>query len=175
VVLTAVVTLRAAWHVNRAEQAELDGVDGMLALVAPGTRLLTLEFERGSRFADGSPWINVGALHRLKGGGVTYPSFAEVPHWPVHFRPESQPPRIPGRSDDWHPCEFRNSVDGPYYDYVLVRGRVDTLRHEPSGPRWQLLALSYQERSAPWALFKKVPGGEVSGRADLGPCAPEGR
>jgi hypothetical protein len=170
--ITSVVGVHAAVQVHAAERAELAGVDDLLGRVAPGARLLSLEFDRESAFAQFPPWTKVGALHRLKGGGVASVSFAEVPHWPIHFRPESRPPGLPGRDLEWYPCDFRNTVDGPYYDYVLVRGQIDPFRDDPPGPRWRLLGRAVQERAPAWTLFERASGPDVPAlAADPGPCA----
>ncbi len=170
--VTGVVAVHAAVEVRAAERAELGGVDALLARASPGARLLTLEFARESAFAQFPPWTKVGALHRLRGGGVASVSFAEVPHWPIHFRPESRPPHLPGRDLEWQPCEFRNAVDGPYFDYVLVRGPIDPFRDTPPGPRWRLVGVAVEQRAPRWALFGKADGPDVPAvSVDRGPCA----
>ena len=45
----------------------------------------------------------------------------------------------------------RNDLDGLYYDYVLVHGRVDPFARPLPGPRW--LPLS---REGDWALYEKA-------------------
>jgi hypothetical protein len=170
--LTGVVAVHAAVQVHAAERAELAGVDALLGRVSPGARLLALEFDRESAFSQFPPWTKVGALHRLRGGGVASVSFAEVPHWPIHFRPGSRPPGLPGRDLEWHPCDFRNGVDGPYYDYVLVRGPIDPFRDDPPGPRWRLVGRAAQQRAPAWALFERSGGPEAPVLAgDAGPCS----
>ena len=46
--------------------------------------------------------------------------------------------------------EFRNDVDGRYYDYLLVRGFTDPFAGAGSGPTWHVLA-----RSGGWMLYGK--------------------
>jgi hypothetical protein len=164
--IDALVSVEAAVQVRRAERDEVAGIDDLFAQVTPGARLLELDFETRSRFAAEAPWIHLGALHRLRGGGVASTSFSEVPHWPLQFRPESRPPSMSGRSLEWRPCKFRNSFDGPYYDFVLVRGQVDPFRDTPPGPRWTLAG-----RAGDWALYAKQGGEDVTAtRPDVGPC-----
>jgi hypothetical protein len=173
--VTAGVAGHAALQIRSAERGEIAGLDELLAHVTPGARVLSLEFDRDSHFGRFPPWTKVGALHRLRGGGVASESFAEVPHWPIRFRPETQPPQLPGRDLEWHPCEFRNSVDGPYFDFVLVRGAIDPFRYEPRGPTWRMVGRALEPLGPPWTLFEKVPGAaEIDAGPDPGPCAPHG-
>lgn len=171
--VTACVAGHAVLQVRGAERDELAGVDALLAKVSPGARLLSLEFSRDSSFTQFPPWTKVGALHRLRGGGVASVSFAEVPHWPIHFRPELQPPQVPGRDLEWHPCEFRNSFDGPYFDYVLVRGDIDPFGYAPPGPTWRRLERAVERRGPPWTLFERMAGPTAAVVSpDPGPCSP---
>ena len=172
VLLTAGVVGHAFIQMRGAERGEIAGLDDLLAQVTPGARLLSLQFDRDSRFATFPPWTKVGALHRLRGGGVASVSFAEVPHWPIHYRPESRPPGGPGRDLEWHPCAFRNSIDGPYFDYVLTRGAIDPFGYGPPGPAWKLLGRAVQKDGPSWSLFKKVGSEAVkAAETDRGPCA----
>jgi hypothetical protein len=171
--LVGATAAHAAWEVHAAERAEIAGIDELLRRVRPGSRLLTLEFDRGSAFVQFPPWTKVGALHRLRGGGVASESFAQVPHWPVHYLPAARPPSIPGRDLEWHPCAFRNSFDGPYFDYVLVRGTTDPFRTAPPGPAWRRVE-RLEEQGPPWQLFERVPGEATDSHAlDPGPCGPD--
>ncbi len=167
-VLSCGIDVQAAVQLHRAKRVEIDGIDALLAKVAPGSRLVTLDFVGQSRFTAFSPWIHLGALHRLRGGGVASVSFAEVPHWPLPFRPEARPPSVPGRALEWEPCRFRNALDGPYFDYVLVRGGVDPFRTEPPGPRWHLAGTT-----GSWSLYeKRADAAPVPPGPDHGPCMP---
>jgi hypothetical protein len=164
--LSLVLSAEATTRVRDADRSEMSGFDGLMARIPPGAPLLTLEFVRTSAYHDFAPWLHAGAYHRLSGGGVASYSFAEVPHWPIHFRPEAQPPRAHALALESDPCAFRNAEDGPYYAYVLVRGGVDPFQSTPPGPRWKLVA-----REGDWALYEKLPGPEVPARADdPGPC-----
>lgn len=166
--VTLALSAEAAVRVWRADRAEMAGFDQLIDRATPGAPLLALEFDRGSAFADFSPWLHAAAYHRLRGGGVASYTFAELPHWPIHFRPEARPPRAHAHEIEWNPCVFRNAVDGVYYSYVLVRGSVDPFARATSGPRWQLV-----DRAADWSLFERVPGQRLAGDSeDLGPCAP---
>jgi hypothetical protein len=164
--LSAAVSVEAAVEVHRADSTEAAGLDEVLAQVAPGARLLTLDFVRASAYSALPPWIHAGALHRLRGGGVASPSFSEVPHWPIRFRLDDRPPQVPGRFLEWQPCRYRNALDGEYFDSVLVRGTVDPFRESPPGPAWRQTA-----RAGDWALYGKVPGVRVPANGiDHGPC-----
>ena len=95
-------------------------------------------------------------------------SFTRIRHWPIRDRPAF---------DDTHrplfwtlaPCSFRNAIDGPSTDYLLVRGPRDIFRGHPQGPQWRLLD---QERE--WWLYERELGeewGQAGDRPDMGPCA----
>ena len=164
--LAGAVSVEAAVEVYRADRAEASGIDDMLALVSPGSRLLTLDFVTVSAYSALPPWFHIGALHRLRGGGVASVSFSEVPHWPFRFRPGQDPPHVPGRSLEWQPCRFRNALDGPYFDYVLARGHVDPFRESPPGPAWRQAG-----HAGDWALYGKIPGVQIPATgSDQGPC-----
>jgi hypothetical protein len=164
--LSVAVALEAGVQVRRADRTEAAGLDDMLALVPPGARLVTLDFERVSATSALPPWIHAGALHRLRAGGVASVSFSEVPHWPIQFRPGQQPPEVAGRYLEWQPCRYRNTLDGEYFDTVLVRGRVDPFRAAPAGPAWRA-----QGHAGDWAVYAKVPGVRVPASGpDPGPC-----
>jgi hypothetical protein len=166
-IVTFAVAADAAIQIRGAERDEVAGIDELLAEVPAGARLLTLDFAPRSPHVAVAPWIHLGALHRLRGGGVASVSFAELPHWPIQFRPEWLPPTVVGRSLEWEPCRFGNTTDGRYYDHLLVHGRDDPFRGEPpAGPRWTRVDV----RGA-WAVYAKVDGPEVPAEgADRGLC-----
>gem|GEM_PF-871974 len=156
----------AAFEVRACERDELGDIDEVLSHAAPGSTLLTLEFDRGSSHLHFPPMLHEGAYHRVRGGRMAGPSFAELPHWPLRYKDEAAPPKKPAF---WEldPCQFRNASEGPYYDYVLVRGEHEPFRDAPPGPVFRLVARTKHHR-----LYAKAPGetwGEW-GVADLGPC-----
>ena len=111
-------------------------------------RLLTLVFLASSKHVLISPFVHFGAYYRARYGGVAGFSFSELPHWPVTYRPELAPPKKKITFWDWNPCMFRNSTDGAYYDYVLVRGDVDPFLNAPPGSRWRTIGMSKD-----WLLY----------------------
>jgi hypothetical protein len=152
----------------RAARAELGDLDAVVAAIPPGARLLTITFDPRSRITHVFPWAHVGAYHRVRAGGVSGFSFSELHHWPIHYKPEEHPPVKPGAMWDFHPCSFRNAIDGPYYDYVLVRGTIDPFRDEPEGPVFRRVL----ERP-PMTLYQKAPGTWAAAeQPDNGPCPP---
>jgi hypothetical protein len=143
------VAASAAVHV-RAFQQEVNGFEPVLAQARPGRRLFSMIFEQRSDVARFIPYHHFGSYYRARLGGVAEPSFANLPQSPVRYRPEvAPPPRAP--SWEWDPTTFRNELDGAYYDYVLVRGKVDSFAPLPPGPTWRLAA-----REGRWALFEKA-------------------
>ena len=66
-----------------------------------------------------------------------------------------------------NPCLYRNAEDGPYYDYVLVKGRIDPFRDAPPGPVFRLV-----DQVKDFRLYAKAPGETWPAwpAADRGPC-----
>jgi hypothetical protein len=156
----------------RAAQTEVGDFDRVLAAIPPGARLVSLHFQLDSRATHLPSWAHIGAYHRARGGGMSEPSFSVLPHWPLHFRPASAPP-VKSR-DHWEarPCLYRNTIDGNYYDYVLVRGNVDPFRMRPPGPSWTPIVREQQ-----WTLYEKSSAQSAPDDAllavvppDRGPC-----
>jgi hypothetical protein len=139
-VLTTVSAINAAVQIHGSQQ-ELGDLDAVLSEIRPGSRVLALHFARESAYTHSAPWVHVLGLHRTRRGGVASMSFAEMSHWPIQYRPEAHPPKKSVTFWDFEPCRFRNSEDGPYYDYVVTRGAVDPFANEPPGPRWRELPL----------------------------------
>ena len=102
-----------------------------------------------------------------RAGGVSEPSFSVLGHWPIHFRSAAAPPSKPEAFWEFSPCAFRNTTDGPYFDYVLVRGRVDPFADAPPGPVFMPIL-----RESDWTLYAKVTNAESppDSAPDEGPC-----
>lgn len=150
------------------EREEASHFDQVLRNLPPGKRLLTLVFHLPSEHVIITPFVHFGAYYRARYGGVAGFSFSELPHWPVIYRPELAPPKKDVTFWDWNPCLFRNSKDGPYYDFVLVRGDVDPFADEPAGPRWRIIGVAKD-----WVLYEKTGAPYVVGGDDRGPCPDE--
>lgn len=168
----AVVTLAGA--VNdareiRLAQHEIGDFDRVLDAIPRGSRVLSLHFRIASQRTHFPSWIHAAAHHRARNGGVTEPSFAVLGHWPLHYRAGAAPPEKDVDFWEFDPCAFRNATDGPYYDRVLVRGRIDPFRDAPPGPAWTKVLVEKD-----WTLFARVPGAEIpaSSSPDRGPCVP---
>lgn len=143
---------------------EVAGLDEVLDAMRPGTSVVSLQFDTRLSLAHVDPYPFVASYHRTRGGGLASYSFSELAHWPLQYRPGRAPPSKPGL---WvyHPCTYRNDVDGAAYDYVLVGGAIDPFRGEPSGPAWREL-----RRSGSFTLYGRDGDRRWTG-ADLGPCA----
>ncbi len=152
----------------RFEREEASHFDLVLRNLPPGRRLLTLVFHTPSEHVIITPFVHFGAYYRARYGGVAGFSFSELPHWPVTYRPELAPPKKDVTFWDWNPCLFRNSKDGPYYDFVLVRGDVEPFVDEPAGPRWRVIGVAKD-----WVLYEKTASPYAAGD-DRGPCPDAG-
>jgi len=156
--------------VRRAEREELGDVDRLIDRIPPGARVLTLPVHLTSRHTHWPPWVFVGSYHLARAGGEAEMSFTRIRHWPIRDLAAYDDSRRPLF---WTlaPCTFRNAIDGPGVDYLLVRAPQDVLRGHPAGPRWRRID---QERE--WTLYEREPGATWPGtadRADPGPCASE--
>jgi hypothetical protein len=132
----------------RAFQAEVGPFDEVLAQTQPGKRLLALIYDRGSSVAGFAPFLHFGSYYRARSGGIAEFSFSELPQSPLRYREGVVPPRRPPRWE-WMPDTFRNDRDGPFYDYLLVRGNADPVSNAP-GPHWTLVS-----RGGPWRLWAR--------------------
>jgi hypothetical protein len=147
--LAGFVSAGLAANQVRAFTAEVDGFDRVLSAARPGERLIALVYDRGSGAARFSPYLHFGSYYRARGGGVAAFSFAELPQAPLRYREATAPPFHPAHWE-WEPWQFRNATDGAYFDYVLVRGRVDPFARAGPGPAWHLVA-----REGLWSLYAK--------------------
>lgn len=145
---------------------ELGDLDAVLDAMPAGARLLSLNFDPRSSTTHYFPWGHVGAYHRVRGGGVAGFSFSELKHWPIHYRASAAPPVKAGALWDLPACSFRNSVDGAYYDFVLVRGKVDPFVSAPEGSVFRPVVVT-----PPMTLYRKESGVWPHGETtDDGPC-----
>jgi hypothetical protein len=151
-------------EVRRTAREELGDVDRLIDRVPAGARLLTLPFQAASVHTHWPPWNFIGSYHVARTGGIAALSFADLKHWPIHHHADDTPPAKPHPFWTFAPCLFRNTVDGAYYDYVLVRGAVDPFAG-PSGPRWKAV-----DHEREWTLYERTGEAGVSG-PDEGPCA----
>jgi hypothetical protein len=170
--LTAANSAREIRRVARETVADLDQV---LGAMRPGTRVAMLNFERSSPRTHFWPYIFAGSYHRARGGAVASYSFAELPHWPVHYARGEAPPDH-GPFWAFRPCAYRYREDGAYYDYVLVQGQVDMFdgRQGSLGPLFVPVA-----RAGTFVLYEKADGPAPqreaeAAEADHGPCRARG-
>lgn len=164
----SLVTAANAFVETRAlVREEAAGVTALFAHTTPGSRLVSLPFDAGSNRVHFPPFIHMGAYHRVVHGGVASYSFSELAHWPLHYREGRAPPTKPQSFWSLNPCLYRNAEDGPYYDYVLVKGRVDPFRDAPPGPVFRLV-----DQVKDFRLYAKAPGETWPAwpAADRGPC-----
>lgn len=115
-------------------RADLGDVDALLAKIPAGARVVTLSFEGEPTVTHLAPYLHIGSYHRVRRGGVASFSFSELQHWPLHFRDDARPPPKNVVFWDSVPCSYKNTVDGVYYDAVIVLGDHDPFAHAPPGP-----------------------------------------
>jgi hypothetical protein len=159
----------AAFEMRAIEREKVGRLDDVLAAMKPNTRVVMLNFDRASPRTHFWPYIFAGSYHRAGGGSVASYSFAELPHWPVHYARGSAPPQH-GPFWCFHPCAYRYRVDGAFYDYALVQGPVDPWdgRQRALGPLFVPVA-----RAGAFTLYEKADGPPAEGATDepdRGPC-----
>ena len=160
---TVVHVANAAWAIRTLAAREVAGLDEVLGAMRPGTSVVSLQFDPRRSLAHVDPYPFVASYHRARGGGIASYSFSDLVHWPVQYRSGMAPPTKPGL---WiyHPCSYRNAVDGPHYDYVLVGGEVEPFRLAPEGPAWRLI-----KTAGAYSLYERDGTTRWTG-PDLGPC-----
>jgi hypothetical protein len=149
-------------EIRRASREELGDVDRLIDRVPPDARLLTLQFHAPSSHTHWPPWNFLGSYHTARTGGVAGMSFAELRHWPIHQRASDAPPPKPLPFWTLTPCLYRNTIDGPHYDYALVRGPLDPFAKH--GPTWRVV-----DAEREWKLYERVDLADTDA-ADEGPC-----
>jgi hypothetical protein len=160
------------------ETEEAARLDILLKRLPAGKRLLSLVFDPASRHAIIPPFVHAGAYYRARYGGIASFSFSELPHWPVRYRPEAAPPKKHVVFWDYAPCLFRNTEDGPHYDFVLVRGDVDPFESDPPGPstgRWPSRASGSSSRAPPIRRARRPRASSIAARAPLPRTPPVSR
>jgi hypothetical protein len=156
----------AIHEVRRIEGEEIGRMSSILDRIPSGSKVLTLPFHVTSPRTHWAPWSFVGAYVRSRRGGISSFSFTELPHWPIHYREGAEPPSKP-IFWTFNACGYRNEVDGPYYDFLVVRGNVDPFRDAPPGPVFRRV-----DADREFVLYERVPGATnpAWAVADRGPC-----
>ena len=164
---TVVFAVNATLEMRALAREQMTDFDAILASMRPGTRLVTLRFANRATRTHFDPYPFAGSYHRANGGGVASYSFSDLPHWPVHYTSEARPPQKTVPLWIYAPCAYRNAIDGPYYDYVLVSGGLDPFADQPAGPVFREV-----RRVGEFVLYERAPGEAWTGdRGRDGPCA----
>jgi hypothetical protein len=123
-VLAASSTLNVCQHFIRFERDEVGNIEGAIAAMKPGMRVVGLIFDRASTIVDDAPFVHYVSYYQAEKGGVVQFSNSGALYWPVRFRPGHYPP--PGAKPfvgwEWFPERVTIQEIFPYYDYVLSRG-----------------------------------------------------
>jgi hypothetical protein len=145
------------------EREDANGLAEVLAKVRQGSSVVSLNFERTSGTTYVAPYIYEGSIPAAEHGGSVSFYFASLPHWSIRYKEGAAPPR---HRPFWvfSPCEFRNRVDGAFFDAVIVRGPVDPFATEPQGPVFTKVA-----EAGRYKLFQRDEARTFTG-PDRGPC-----
>jgi hypothetical protein len=164
--LSLAASINVVHEVRAFERDEVGSFDELLRQLPHGRRLLSLNFQPRSTHVNANPFGYFGSYYRARYGGVASFSFNEVPHWPVQYRADQRPPGQPATGVSWgNPCMFRNSRDGAYFDYLLVRGDRDPIAEAPPGPTWELIG-----SARAFHLYRRVLGESRPGEEDHTLC-----
>ena len=147
----------AAYEVRAFEREEVGNFDDLLRRMPRGSRLLSLDYAGYSTRANANVLLHYGSYYRARYGGIASFSFSEMPHWPVHYRPEWLPPNPMTWGD---PRAFDNARDGDYFDFVLTHGDVLPFAESPPGPEWEIAGVARTFR-----LYRKVRGSAERARS----------
>ena len=149
------LTLATAWtHTARLQrfEAEVGPLEAALEPLPPGSKLMTLVFDKYSRVVTWPAFLHVSQYALATRGGVAEFSFVNFTKSPIHYVESEAPPRLPARFE-WTPERYDHRTWGTYYDHVLVRGpaaRAEALFRR-GGP-----AMREVVRAGPWTLFARV-------------------
>jgi hypothetical protein len=165
---TLVMSVASAIEIRQCDDEEAAGLDELLARIPVGANVISINFDKSSRHAQFAPWLYAGSYHRIRRGGVASFSFTSLGHWPMRYVDGGAPPAKKDPFWALDPCVFRNAEDGPFYDFVLVRGSTLPFRDEPPGPRFRFVA-----SASGFSLYEKTtePPWPAWASPDLGPCA----
>lgn len=131
-------------------QSEVGGLDAIMQRIAPGSRTMTLVFDRDSAMVHWPVFIHSSQYVVASRGGVAEFSFCNFTKSPIRFAPQTAPPANPVRFE-WQPETWDWPSQRDYWDYVLVRGEHDT------NVIWKgtagLLKVATEDR---WTLYGRV-------------------
>ncbi len=166
-IATVAFAVNATVQIRALAREQMTDFDAILATMRPGTRLVSLRFGHRASRTYYDPYPFAGSYHRAHGGLIASYSFSDLPHWPVQYTSAARPPQKPVPLWIYAPCAYRNAIDGPFYDYVLVSGGVDPFADRPAGPVFREV-----RRAAELVLYERVLGEAWTGdRGQDGPCA----
>ncbi|MBL9038605.1 MAG: hypothetical protein JNG84_08845 [Archangium sp.] len=148
--------LTQAGLVERAAQTmqlEFAGLSAMLRDLPQGKRLLHLPFFQESDVTSEKVFSHASAYHRIWNHGPNEPSFIDLPQSVIHYR-EGRAPVTRPWPWEFTPENYDNALEGPSYDYVLLRGEGPSFPPAPGalGPAWKL-----ERRQDAWLLYSRVP------------------
>jgi hypothetical protein len=112
-------TAGVAWRMNIFER-EARGFSVLVQQMAPGQRVLSLNFERNSSAFQGAVFLHHPAWYSALKSGVVDPNFAEFNVSLVQFRPDAVP-KVHISDFEFHPDSFDwEKHEGWRYRYFVV-------------------------------------------------------
>ncbi|MCC7542494.1 MAG: hypothetical protein IT379_40125, partial [Deltaproteobacteria bacterium] len=148
VVLGCVHPIVITRELRRLEEEEGRGLSAAIDAIPAGRRVAGLVYRPTSRHVRFAPFLHSVAWYQARKGGAIMFSFADYPSWPVRFRSNSRPPRVPSRWE-WQPQRVRIPEELAWYEYVLVRGGPGPISAMP-----ELYAPVY--RDARWSVWRAL-------------------
>lgn len=167
-IASAVSFANASWQARAASREHLGDLDAVLDALPEEARVATLNFSWRSPRTKFPPYVFAASYHRARGGAESAYSFAEMPHWSVHYAEGAGPPAF-GPLWTYRPCAYTRRAGGARFDHVLVQGAVAPFEDDAPGPRFARVAA----RGA-FTLYRRT-GPEptsLAGEPDRSVCAP---
>ncbi len=145
-------------------------------LLPRNPKLVHLVFEHNDTNRTQSPFMHLPAWVQAEKGGALAFHFARWRIYPVRYRHGNPavPPRWP-LGMEWHPDQFRAAEHGAWFDWFLVRHRVDPSVFMKSDP-----AVRLEAHIGKWWLYRRerdeaVPEARPLPESAVPAPSPEGR
>lgn len=152
----AVIILGVAWTAGSCVRMKLydresSDFSRIVESIPPDKRVLSLVFERSSRYSIAPVYLHYPAWYQAARGGVMDFSFASFVGMPVQYKDEYRP--LADSNFVWHPQRFNWDEYGNY-DYLLLR----VAAQQAQGPlNLENCRAALSARSGTWWLYEVRP------------------
>lgn len=128
---------------------EAKSFEPLLTKIEPGSRILHLITDWGSRYATHAVYLHYAALAAMRTNSVPSFSLAIDPSFPVGYKQGAKPPASPW---EWRPNEVTRE-QSLWYDHFLCRGKtpIEAILGSDAAQ------VELVSRSDSWMLYRKRP------------------